>query len=104
MNSTTNQLTEELIVRRLAERAGHPDARLLGDIVDAIETIPQRRLSLAPVWRTAWTLLVLGLLLAAVAAVAILASGPPGLSNLRVEVKRLGSCGFVLSPDCTWGG
>src|SRR4029079_2867341 len=99
MNSTTNQLTDELIVRRLAERAGHPDARLLGDIVDAIVTMPQRRLSLAPVWRTAWTLLVLALLLAAVAAAAILASGPPGLSDLRVEVKRLGSGGLGLSPD-----
>lgn len=100
--SSSHQLNDQLIARRLAERTLSPTPSLVADIMRATETHPQRRAGLFRALSTAWLLLLLVLLLAALAAIAIATAPPPIPPGLSVNVGRpMG--GLQLSPDGRWG-
>jgi Tol biopolymer transport system component len=100
--SSSYQLTDQVIARRLAERTVSPNPGLVADIMRATEGHPQRRPGLAESLPLAWQLLILVLLLAALAAIGIATAPPPAPPGLSVSIGRpMG--GLQLSPDGRWG-
>ena len=101
--TTPYRLTDEFIARRLAERTAEVDATLVADILRDTDGVAQRRAGFGRQWSTAWGLLLLALLLAALAGAAALgafrAPMPPGL-QVRAETPM---GGLGLSPDGRWG-
>jgi hypothetical protein len=99
--SSSHQLTDRVIARRLAERTMSPNPGLVADILRAIETHPQRRARLFRGWSPAWLLLMLALLLAALAAIGIATAPPPMPPGLQV-LAGTPMGGLGLSPDGRW--
>lgn len=70
-----SRLTDDLIARRLAERAVPPDSRLVSDILRATERQAQLRAPLFGTWSPAWGVLMLVLLVAVSAGALAVGSG-----------------------------